>query len=759
MGAVGGKEAIAGQMTTMLRRKTALCWQYVYRIRQAFRRTMRRFRGLGPLVLLLLASASTYLSPLLQSAIENRHLADREVEGLRNLILGVGCALVGAAAIVTSLVLFAMQVNIERMPHGLFRRLSADARLLVAFALAFLLAIGVATLSAWVSRESAGYAMLASFWAVIFILVSFLYAYRRALELVNPGKQLGMLVDEARRNLGAWARGARRVTPLFESAGEPPAAGGNGDWTHDVGRTSFFLSNRGWDEGAKRAMRHAVSFARQYAELGDYEVSGAALNAVVSINRGYIEAKGKTFYATHPFVENPLTSDGVINDTLEHLRQHAQRGIARGDEQHIEQALQAMYALVEVYLRIDYSSAARSKSHARLAATYLGDSVQAVVAHGMPDVLIEGQRLLGLSAQGVLARGDLNDTAVLAEKIALIAATGCANEDYRPVTIAGMTQLANLTFNLLRCRQNDIRYAVKAMREKAAMVASLFLEVPDAPLKNDHSTFLAPYYSSTSVQSLRSRLVELVNAINEEKDEEAVRVVIGNIERWADGLYRTEKELLLAAVKVRSAFTFDMIHWITGVTEILLAVSNLQACEDWMQEELRSHARWLIATLTWIPNDKETVTFVENYQLTEKLFEAAADARERDCSDVESAIADHLLSWAFKGGRYVNAWGVLGRGLCGCVVFALGGKVGEVETLKREIESRLEREDTPERDALVQAARTIRKRAETLYQAGHWSSGIEQSIGQADHGVLEPLLGEVAGILENAAVEAGFRAT
>ena len=35
-----------------------------------------------------------------------------------------------------------------------------------------------------------------------------------------------------------------------------------------------------------------------------------------------------------------------------------------------------------------------------------------------------------------------------------------------------------------------------------------------------------------------------------------------NIEEWADGMYKTEKELLLQAVVRRSHFTFDIIHWI-----------------------------------------------------------------------------------------------------------------------------------------------------------------------------------------------------
>ena len=89
-----------------------------------------------------------------------------------------------------------------------------------------------------------------------------------------------------------------------------------------------------------------MSFARRYAEQGDYEVSGAALNAVIGINAAYVKSKGKTFYANNPFFDNPLSSDSVVNDTLEHLRQNVQSGLARQDEQQIEQTLQTIAALV-----------------------------------------------------------------------------------------------------------------------------------------------------------------------------------------------------------------------------------------------------------------------------------------------------------------------------------------------------------------------------------------------------------------------------
>lgn len=742
-------ESTVARTRKTIRRRIAASWQYGYRAKYRLAQWGLRYGSIVlAAVLLLLVSASAYLSPALQTVLGEHYATEQAIEGLRGLILNTGTALIGAAAIVTSLVLFAMQVNIERMPHGLFRRLSADPKLLGAFALAFLLAIGVASLSTFVDQTRLAHVVLAASWAIVFILISFMYAYRRALVLINPIRQLRILIHDTRRELRTWSRRAQRAMPLLEREEAAGATSSPTDSTHDLARTAFFQINNRWTDGAKRAIRHAMSFARRYAEQGDHEVSGAALNAVIGINAAYIESKGKTFYANNPFVDNPLSSDSFINDTLEHLRQNAQSGIARRDEQQIEQTLQAMAALVRVYLGIDYSSQFATKSHAQLAAGYLASAVQAVVPHNMADVLLEGQRLMGQSAQYVLAHGDPNDIAVLSEKIALIACTGCAKEDYRPVTMEGMTQLANLTFDLLRSRSHDIHFAVGEIRQDVALVAKLFLKVPDAPLSSSHSTFLGPYYSSTSMQSLRARLTALANAISEAQPDNAdAQSVIRNIERWADGLYQTEKELLLAAIQAKSHFAFDMIHWITGVTEILLAVSNAPACDHHSQEELRKHARWLIATLTWIPDDKESVTFVETFQMTETLFEAALDARSRGCDDIAKEIGESLLSWTFKGGRHETGWGVLERGLCGLAAFAVMGGDEQVSEFRTALAAHLSRESAPAQEIRDRAAGEILERAESLYSQGHWSSWIEMAIDRSDHEKLRPLLEEIAGLL------------
>ena len=663
--------------------------------------------------------------------------------------MNTGAALIGATAIVTSLVLFAMQVNVERLPHRLFRRLSQDRKLLIAFASAFVLAVGVATLSAFTGQIGLAAVLVSAVWAIFLILGLFLYAYKRALRLINPLEQLQMLLDDTRKELRRWARRAERVMPALEDDDEAKPETPEGEHTPDTARTVFFQLNPYWTAEASRGVRHAMTFARRYAEQGDYEVAGGALTAIVGINAAYVEAKGKTFYANNMFMEHPLASDAFINETLEHLRQNADSANGRKDEQQIEQSLQAIGALVPVYLSIDYADSHAEKHHAQLAAGYLANAVQAVVAHSLADVLMEGQRLLGRAAGHFVAVGKTNFTAVLSQRIATIAGSGCASEANRPVTAEGIRQLANLTLQLLRSPSHNARYALCQAHENVNFVAKLLLLVPDTPGGNIHASTLAPYYSSSDMQSLRVHLTELVNAVAAAgPDDENAKTVIRNLERWTDDIYRPAKELLLASVAVKSHFTIHMFQWVQGVTEILLAASSAPACDTDTQRELRDHARWLIATLDWIPSDEKTVTFAENYQLTGTFFEAAADARRHGCNENAEAISLHLLSWAFKGGRHSTGMAILERGLCGCAALALTANAGAVDALKAEISRRLQRDDAPEREVRLHGANSLRQKVRELGERtagpGYTMSAIDRAMEKLDYGSIATLLEEIA---------------
>jgi hypothetical protein len=375
--------------------------------------------------------------------------------------------------------------------------------------------------------------------------------------------------------------------------------------------------------------------------------------------------------------------------------------------------------------------------------------VNGIVAQNMPDVLMEGARLMGQCAGMLLHAEGPNGIVALVQKLGLLGCSGIAKEDYRAVTLTCIEQLAGLDFNLLRSQSGDIGFAVKQVRDNVSLIAKVFLALPDSPLTSVHSAFLAPYYSVTSPQSFLQQLVALGNAVGRRGQEDKdARRVINNLEDWADGRYAAEKELLLEAIKRQSQFTFDVIHWIKQVTAVLVFVSNAPACDEHAQEELRRHALWLISLLSFIPGDKETVAFVENFQLTDTLFEAAYDAHYRDCSELAADIIRLLVSWLFKGGRYPTGWAIIEKAVYGVATLALLAEAdGAIPRLKAEVAKRVSAGELPDQSAIDHAGREIRGRAQSLYREGHWGSAIERAMADVDRAKLQALLEELADII------------
>jgi hypothetical protein len=545
-------------------------------------------------------------------------------------------------------------------------------------------------------------------------------------------------------------RRAQRAAPLFTEPRQPtsvreaPIAP-----KPDFARTAYFQVNAMWTESAKQAVRYAMSFARRYAEQGDHEVSAVAMKAIVDMNAAYVETKGRTFF-TNPFIiENPLTSDDFINDTLEHLRQSARIAVSRGDEQQIEQTLQALSALVGVYAGIDYGTPRASKKHAHLAVNYLAGEIERIVPQNMPDVLMEGARLMGQCANLLLAAEGPEGIRTLVQKLGVIGCCGVMKEDYHPVMSTFVEQLARLSFDLLPVYSGEVKFVAEEIRSSLSRLARLFLALPDTALSNMHSTFLGPYYSATSIQALSTRLAGLLNAVAGAKaDDKNAQQVIYNIENWADGLYRTEKELLLEAIKRRSQFTFDMVNWVSRVTSILLAVSNAPACDGRTRTELRKHALCLISVLSFVPEDIETVKFIETFRMTETLFDAALDAHNRNCQGIAEDIIRLLVSWMVKGGQYQSGWAIIERSIYGLAVLALASAAGSWTTmLKTEIAKRLATGGLPDQSVRDNAALEIRCRAATLHQHGDGSSSIDQGMARADRAILRPLLEDLADLI------------
>jgi hypothetical protein len=588
-------------------------------------------------------------------------------------------------------------------------------------------------------------ALIMATWGTLLILCLFFYGYRRALTLINPRVQLGIIVAEAQKDLRRWGRRAHRMVPLLNLPDDDPERS-----SHDLPRVAFFQANPQWTKVARQAVLHATSFARRYADEGDFEVSGNALTAVVAINAAYVTTKGKTFFEPNPVFDIPQATDAFISETLEQLRQAVQVTSARRDEEPLRQLLTAFARLVQTYMTIDYSNPhPASKQHAQLAAAYLAGAIETVLPKGMPDVVMEGVRLMGVSAQGFLGTGVPNSIATLTDKIAAFSCVGAVKSEFRAVTLVGMEQLACTTLNLLRPPSHDIAFAAEQVRKNVELVVSIFLQAPDTPLERVHGTYLAPYYSLTSKQTLGSWLTDLCNAViaAPEGDVEA-KAVVDNIESWAEDLHQTEKKILLLAIEKHSPFAFDVLHWIAHVTKLLTAVAQAPVTDEHTRDEIEKHASWLISVLSWIPEDRSSIGFVENFSTTEVMFGAALDASRRNSERVAERARQVLLDWTFKAGRHTTGWGTLEAGLQALATLVLSkDEPGLVTWLKAEVVSRLAQGDPIDRELLDRTAHNLRRKAVSFRRREFEFDLVEREMGNLEPEGLRALLVELANTL------------
>lgn len=719
-------------------------WQHVYSLKSRFLNVKMNYGGwLGLVFLALLIVTSAIFTPVLQNYFDPYFSQPERVDSIRALFLTLGGALIGAAAIAFSLIMFAMQVNVERMPHGLFRKFSSDIKLLGAFAATFSLASIITGLSLIPDKSWVAGATIAAIWCSFLIILIFVLAYRRALALISPTMQLELVVADTKRNFKEWGRAVKRTTPLLQENSSVGTEDEEIRSKYDMERDTYFQLHPYWTASAEQAISYCITFSSRYAEQGDHEVSRIALNGIVAINAMYIKTKGKTFFSSNYFFDNPLASDSFLTNTLEHLRQNVQVGISRKDEQFIEQNLQSLLKLIQLYLSIEYGDAHAEQSHAHLVSVYLTSAVESIVKHDMADVLIEGVTLLGNAARLIILHDKPEYTATISEKIALIACTGTVNKNYQPVTQVAVKQLARLTFELLMSKSWGVRYAIEEVRDDVKLIAEMYLKIPDSSLMTIHSANLAPYYSGTSNDTLMSWLTELTNALsNAEPDAKAERRVIAHIAEWAEGLYQTERELLLLAIEKKSQLTFDLVNWIVHITKLLLAVSCADVCDEHHRDKLRKSAQRLINVLSWIPDSEETIKYIEAYRIANNIFDASVDAHMRNCEKEALEIRDLLFSWTRKAGKYQTGWATLEKACCGLACLNLILELPD-EKLFTDIDTYITKEDAPSFEIRSRTASDLHEEADR-YRTGYGHDAIEIAMEQVDQARLRVLLHGIA---------------
>ncbi|HAV1903919.1 TPA: hypothetical protein JG942_004427 [Enterobacter hormaechei subsp. steigerwaltii] len=708
----------------------------------------KRILIVGAIIFLLL-STFLFLMPY-KHAFELYFSNDNILSVLRSLLGGIGAALIGATAIVFSLIVFSMQTNIERMPHGLFRKFGSDLLLLGSFLGSFVIAILVASMSLIPSNKLSMYAIFLSVWGVIAVLILFLYAYQRALKLINPITQLTLMYNAVRRDLVKWDRLATRAQDIMVNHDDDKSKIESlNEKVLDVKRIIFLKNNHGWETTAVQAINYCISYAKRYAELGDYDVSDYSFDRIMYINAKYCSVKRGTYIEDNPLLNIVDNSDAFINLSLEHLRQTMQTALARGDEKLASSTLRGMSGLYGVYLSIEYAGRTRSKHHAMLAAGYISSAVESVIPQNMADVMMEGIKLMGRNSVKALSYANASDIVGTIQKISMFSTISLKNTVLQPVTLTAFSQFSDINIQLIIKGDINSGFTMDILQKSISEAAIVFLHTEDTPINSRHSYILSPYYSVANVTGFISRIKEIVNYLIDNKIEaESSKVIIRNVEKWADKLYQSQKEVLLVAANKRSSFIYDLISWNVMVCEVLLALSESQLCDDYHSEKLKKHSIWLIATLSWIPEEQEVVTFVNNGSLVDSIFEAAMMGLSRNSPEFYDMCKKILEGWVKKTAQHVSTRSGFEDAIKSLVALTVKeGTVDAQNKLLEKLNDILSKIKSPSKELRELTARhLLRNTKDYRYRAGFYSS-VDIFLSQCDTDSTVALFTKVAEIL------------
>jgi hypothetical protein len=596
-------------------------------------------------------TAILFFRPCIDRLVQQSDLVTPErVSTLQSLLLTVGGQLVGVSALVFALVTFALQANLTRMPFTLFARITSDRPLMGCFLGIFVFCLMIVGLALFTTQSNAGTITVLALWALSGILLLVFLSFQRALNLISPTFQLSHLLAGAQRGLRTWGKRARLFSFALPTRNDLRVQ-------IDAQRLAFFQRHRGWTNEAEQALRHAAAYVRHYADVGDDEISSYAVTAMAKINAEYVSVKGRTFFANQLFFDTGLTTDPVLNVTLEQLRQLVAHGMQANNESLVENAMTGMAALVPIYNQVDYGRHVQVRTHANLAAGYLNDAIKVTLPKQMPDVAMHGVRLLDQAGQHFIAVGALTEAGSMAENISTIGGAGCIVEGYRPVTQQAMQALSNLTVVLLSARAHDPRFTFEKIAKSAELLTLAFLSLPGNQPFSIHSSYLGPYHSFSSPTGLPTLVTEIGNRVIQAAQGDANAAGLAhNLSLWSENLWRNQRVMFQAAITARSPLVVEIAHTTEHFAQVLLRVADAPVTSDDDETNLIRSANWLISTLSWVPDETEAVWFADNQQLPSVLIDYAVQVAFTDQERVQETATQLLAGWAFKAAKHSNQW-------------------------------------------------------------------------------------------------------
>lgn len=579
----------------------------------------------------------TYTIVIINTTV--KYIPDAEtLKSLQAIFLSVGSSLIGSTAIIFSIIIFTLQVNNERVPYGVFIKLSRDKKLFASFIIALIFSLSVVIFS-FLSEKYVLYTIQASILFFVLILSCFIYSYRRALDLISPIFQLESISKHAKDDLLKWSK-------EYENSKK------------NISKYEFFNSNPSWADVAKQNIIYCNAYAKKLIEKNDYDTSKIALKSIVSINSMYVEVKNQTFVRRRAFSNPLISNDKFIEDTLEEIRQNIQNGLAKNDERFISDNFKTLKELHYIYSNIQYINTSGERFSSSLASFYLIQGVETSISHNIPDVLLVGIRLLSEITQKEIIDRESETIDTMLKLMTDLSCRGIIDKKLEPIAKSALAELSTITIQLLLSKEPNINFITKEMNQ-------FLYKIGETQIKSLDTSY-SLYYSKLS-----NELIDFTNTLmkqdfNESNQQQIIKI-IKNIEKWSDSIRWENRKLFKLALEHNSNFVRQLIDFISNVSRCLMALSTLEIVDKDLSSKLSENALGLMSIFSFIRENENTIMLLERVHFTDTIFKLAIDSYNYNLTEIAQKVRKILLSVGFRGQKVDDQNRILAKALGGSV--------------------------------------------------------------------------------------------
>lgn len=481
----------------------------------------------------------------------------KDSEGLRTFLSSTGGGLVGATALSFSIIMLAVQLNATTVPYAVLRKLSVDWRLILYFFLSLILAITV-TATAWIIEASPAIAIGICVFSIIFSIAVYIFAFIRAIGLINPHEQIRIITRATIKHLRQSKKRADSLRPLVPQNEK--------DSDHDLQLLRILKENNHWIRAAIDAITILNLYATRAASRGDYDVVSRAFRSIAAINEEYILFKGRTFFNNNPFLENPFASDQLFNSTLELIRQVIDSGLRQLDEALLTKCFDILGQLTFVYAEIPYGNKSlRSADHASLAQAYLCIAVERCVDLKIADLIMCGLRWLGKTGGLLISKNCALEAITALEKIGEVGIAAAKQEGLRAVIPVATEQIGSavqcaILFDDANSRTFD------ALATTILQLSLITIAGREEKLSLIHRMNLEPLFGLAP----QGKILPLFQKIINHADTNDLRDAGKNIICFANSIREGLQKISLAAHGTGSSSTYLIDDFIEALSIILL---------------------------------------------------------------------------------------------------------------------------------------------------------------------------------------------